>query len=564
MTYKIHLPEKKAAKGKGKSSIEYFEKKEFNASVVDYFTSGNWKGQGAERMGLHNEPILKGELEQWGKTFHPKIGEKLGKSSKNGLDDAYLQSVFSPPKDFSLIYFLDKNLGQEQLEEDWNFTLKAMYEFMNQYGETRINSANDLEKIGLVIAEFKHETARATDKNGVEIRPDPQLHAHMLISRLGIDKEGKGKKFENRKLLFNQIQVGTFGRAVLADRLRNRGYAIEKHTEYEERADKNGIKRVKINSFRVVGITQEQRDFFSNRSKEINLLEEHYGTHSTKARDMIANTNKKAKKEFSREELITIWKNDADKIGLTNEYLQSLKTSDKKSILSNLKTDEELFESIITKDTMFHKDIMARLYEYQQYTGIKAEDIFNRWVGEKKIEKSSEFKYKSNIELKNKDKKRRTLNLKIKNNPSKVFQVANIPHLSLDGIIDGSISNQMLYDIESRQKEENEFNVLLDKEDKKLEREEKERIRIFSNLPMVKRSANDEARLNDKREVDTQFQILDSIKGVEGQIGNMHQQLLDPKVSAASKARIAAKMEELAAKLVMLKKKKMNAIGTKW
>lgn len=182
MTYRIHQPDKKDAKGKGGSVIKYFEKKEFNASIVDYFKLGEWKGKGAERMGILNQPILEGELEQWAKTFHPKTGEKLGKSSKNGLDDAYLQTVFSPPKDFSLIYFLDTN-SQKELEEDWNYTLDKMHEFIDQFGETRVDSFNNLEEIGIVTAQFKHETARATDKNGKEIRPDPQLHAIIHLNK---------------------------------------------------------------------------------------------------------------------------------------------------------------------------------------------------------------------------------------------------------------------------------------------------------------------------------------------------------------------------------------------
>lgn len=551
MTYRIHQPEKNVAKGKGGSVIKYFEKKEFEASIVDYFKLGEWKGKGAERMGMLNAPILEGELEQWGKTFHPKTGEKMGKNSKNGLDDAYLQTVFSPPKDFSLIYFLDTTL-QKQLEEDWNYTLDKMHEFIEQFGETRVDSFNNLENIGLVTAQFKHETARATDKKGVEIRPDPQLHAHMLVSRLGIDKEGKGRKFENRKLFFNQLSIGTYGRAVLADRLRERGFSIEKHTEYQERKTKNGVDRVKVNSFRIVGITQEQRDFFSNRSSEIHELEEKYGTHSTKSRDLIANNNKKAKKEYSRNELIEVWKKDGEKLGLTNDYIQSIKNLGNKSILDNIKTDEELFSSIIVRDNMYHKDIMARLYEYQQYTGIKAEDVLTRWTNEKKLEQTKNFQYKCKIDLKFTDKRKAQLKMKKSSSPDKVLAVAfSVSHcLSevIDGLIDAYLLNLII-------KQNNKRNQRYDEEEKELAKEETKRI---SNLNS-RRSVKKEASNDNKIEVDTTFQIAESIKGVEAQIGTMHQKLLDPKVSEASKAKIAAKMEQLASKLVMLKKKKLNA-----
>ena len=550
MTYRIHQPDKKVTKGKGGSVIKYFEKKEFNASIVDYFKLGEWKGKGAERMGILNQPILEGELEKWAKTFHPKTGEKLGKSSKNGLDDAYLQTVFSPPKDFSLIYFLDTNL-QKELEEDWNYTLDKMHEFIDQFGETRVDSFNNLEEIGIVTAQFKHETARATDKNGKEIRPDPQLHAHMLKSRLGIDKDGKGRKLENRKLFFNQLVIGTYGRAVLADRLRERGYSIEKHTEYQERKTKNGIDRVKVNSFRIVGITQEQRNFFSNRSSEIHELEEKYGTHSTKSRDLIANNNKKAKKEYSRDELIAIWKDDANKLGLTNDYLQSIKNVGNKSILDNLKTDEELFSSIITKNCMYKKDIMARLYEYQQYTGIKAEGVLNRWINEKKIERTGEFKFKSNIELKYQDKKRKALNLKIKTNPDKVLQVANIPDLGFDGLFDGTITNFLLAMLVNK--------LLSNERNSRYRREDEENaVRLSKN-----KEKKPEQKVEDKIEVDTSFQIGETIKDVNAQIGEMHNKLLNPKVSEASKAKIAAKMEQLAQKIIYLRRKKLNAGGKK-
>lgn len=62
-----------------------------------------------------------------------------------------------------------------------------------------------------------------------------------------------------------------------------------------------------------------------------------------------------------------------------------------------------------------------------------------------------------------------------------------------------------------------------------------------------------------KESFNTSFEISNSIIGVEAQISEMNNKLLNPNLSEISKIRIRIKMEALASKLVLLRKKKLNS-----
>ncbi len=323
------ISKKKTDKG---SITKYLEKSEYKGTGFDYYQDfGTWKGLGAERLGLAGLPILAGEMDKLANCIHPKTGEKIGKKSRNGLDDAFLKTTLNAPKDFSLIYFLDETLGQKALEEDYRFAINETLKFMEEFALTKINSNNDMKKSGLIIANITHETSRPTKENDTKsiLRPDPQKHDHPMISRLVVDENGKVSALSNKLFFKNQVMIGSFFRKSLANRLRDRGYTITRRTEFIDRDTKGTYSKnppkVKINSFAVEGITDEHRKYFSKRNSEIEALAQKHGANTAMSKDFLANEYKTAKVNYERGELIEIWKEDAKKIGLTNEYLQSKK-----------------------------------------------------------------------------------------------------------------------------------------------------------------------------------------------------------------------------------------------
>lgn len=385
------IPEKSISK----NVLDYFKQNEYK-NDKDYFNHGYWAGVGAEVLGFSMTNIEDGELQKLPLGLHPKTDKKIAKKSKLSVNNAYWQSVLSAPKEVSLIYFIDEDISQDNFERDKAIVLQKTLEYIDTFVYGKLNSKNEMVKTSAIFACFDHETSRAS---GESIRPDPQIHTHLLASNVSVVDDEKCLSFSNRKLFYYQKAIGPFYRACWAEQIRKYGYETCKRTDFEESDDG---KSIKVNSFGIVGITDEQRNLFSKRNNQIIEMATKLGINHSNGRKKVANKNKiKKSEDFTREELINIWKEDAKTCGITQSHLREHKQFKTTHFLANLQTDEKLFQSIVRYEEMTHKNLTIRINEMMQHTGVvyKAENLINKWKEQGKITDIGGFKFKCNIDL---------------------------------------------------------------------------------------------------------------------------------------------------------------------
>lgn len=225
-----------------------------------------------------------------------------------------------------------------------------------------------------VMLAYDHNTSRPVDGE----RPDPQLHTHILIMKKALDDNGKWIAVDTKLLTDEQKKIGAFFRKELANGLREKlGFTTEFSKEFLENEDSK--KGEYVNSFSVVGITKEQREMFSRRANKINHLA---GDNSSyKIKKLISLSTRERKQEWDSFELFKEWQKDAEKVGLTQNYIESIKmnvdeVNMTKFIKRNYINPEKFYIIQATKKgavNMSHLE--AKLYEQEQYTGIKADKL---------------------------------------------------------------------------------------------------------------------------------------------------------------------------------------------
>lgn len=379
-------------------TFSYFFKNEFSQSsasnLKSYLGEGVWLGGLAKEFGMLGDTVKLNDFEALTTNVNPKTGEKFGKKNKG--DYNFIELTFSVPKDFSMLAFLDEEVGFNEYN---NMLQRAFSKTMNTIeaeAVSRINSGNQLVSCpNLIYACFQHETSRATKhpETRAIIEPDPQLHIHTILNKYVMDSDGKVRTIEADYIFNRQLEFGAMFRAHLANELRSIGFEIEEHEDVMK--TKNSYKKIK--SFGVVGFSDEQRLAFSNRKREIEEIAKKLGITSTKGKDAIAKKFRTSKMKFKKDKLLESWRAKAERNGIDQDYIQSLKTFKMDAMHSVLKTDEELILSAINvyngKEYLTERNIRERLSEYSQYIPIDVNEKFAKFLDDGLIKKVGKFNY---------------------------------------------------------------------------------------------------------------------------------------------------------------------------
>ena len=409
-------------------AVSYFDKAELKASknksaksVENYMSAetvagGMWLGEGSKHLGIYGQPILAGEIARLANGLHPKTGDemvKMAKQKKGSKEPpwVFMDGTFSAPKDYSVLKNLD--IGNEK--KYVNGFKKAKLEGLKAIEEglytrlTKNKKTRNVDGVGAIIASFDHELSRPTDEGTSVIRPDMQMHAHNLFFKHGV-LDGKFVSIENFQMLNYQRVYGTKFRASLANTLRDMGFSVVKRSDFaEEVTYKNGsevVKKAKVNSFAVKGFTDEMRQMFSKRNKEIEYLAKQKGFSDNQiAKDWIAQNNKVKKGNYTQEELMDIWSRDAESVGLNQKAINSMKYFDKMHMLSAVQVEEKLLKRIVKTDkktgepVVYEKNALLVLLEYEQLTGMKTEHLLEKWKVDGTLVKNGRFKFKCTKDL---------------------------------------------------------------------------------------------------------------------------------------------------------------------
>src|SRR5690606_588502 len=169
-------------------------------------------------------------------------------------------------------------------------------------GRHKENGKSRVEHTGnLIIAKFRHETARPTE----DAAPDPHLHVHTLLMNLTQRSDGQWVALSNEQI-FQLLRVtDSIYQATLERNVRALGYAV--------RHEKNHIE--------LAHISREQIEFFSKRSAGITAELTARGTsrdlapHALRQGITLAHRQQKTQ-AYGRAELQQEWQASAQAIGM--------------------------------------------------------------------------------------------------------------------------------------------------------------------------------------------------------------------------------------------------------
>ena len=229
-------------------------------SANDYYSekesvAGEWRGQGAERLGLAGRSIGAHDeaFEQLRCNRHPLTGRKL--TARNGVGRiAFLDFQCSAPKSVSL---LAVTFGDERLRKAHRDAVTVAFGELERFAARRVRggdaawSEQTAITGNLCAARFEHDASRALDA---------QLHTHLVTANATFDaKADKWFAITEREMVEAIRYAGKVYQNELARSTLAAGYQIE--------AARN--ERGVVEGFEIVGVSTEDRATASKRRAQI-------------------------------------------------------------------------------------------------------------------------------------------------------------------------------------------------------------------------------------------------------------------------------------------------------
>ena len=256
--------------------------------------------------------------------------EKLAAQGVGSKEMVGQDLTFSANKDVSLLW----SLGDEKLKEITyqahrqavEKVLKHIDENLIKTRETHNGETVHVQGRGMTAVAFDHGTSR---------EKDPQLHSHVVIlnqTERSTDGAVRAIDFKATLTGTERKQLDTLYKSEMAKHLVENGIKVE--------WDKKG------QDFHVVGITDQQREAFSQRRQEIeNYIKEHNLNMDNDKHRQQANLNtREAKDKVSFDDLKQEWQTRAGQLGLdVNKAVEENKLSQEEinKILQNLELKAE-------------------------------------------------------------------------------------------------------------------------------------------------------------------------------------------------------------------------------
>jgi conjugative relaxase-like TrwC/TraI family protein len=210
---------------------------------------GQWFGRGAESLGLSGDVSLD-DFAALANNRRPAAagGGKLTARDTEGRRVAQ-DFTLAPPKSVSIAGLVD---GDSRVIEAHRAAVQAAATELERFAAVRIRDRNhadfgkDRITGNIIAAMFEHDTSRAASEG---LRPDPQLHTHLVIFNATRDEDGSFKALQNFEMLRAQKLVNAVYEHELCKGLRAAGYEI----------------RNKGNSFELANISDKEIEHFSKR-----------------------------------------------------------------------------------------------------------------------------------------------------------------------------------------------------------------------------------------------------------------------------------------------------------
>ncbi len=287
--------------------------------IGDYYSHdslllGQWRGLGAEKLGLRNT-IGREDFLRLCQNLNPETGERLTQRHKTTRNEAghevanrriFYDFTFSPPKSVSLLALV---ANEQRIIEAHDCAVNSALRELEQFAATRVHKGGQIsDRItgNVVAATFRHDTSRALD---------PHLHTHCIVFNATFDEvENRWKAMDNFEMLRARKFVENVYYHVLAQSLTSFGYEIENHPHGD---------------FQIRGVEPELCQRFSKRHQDIDEREAELTSQKPELlegnrkdlRENIAQKERQRKVKASEKELQHLWQgqmSDSEKSNLKN------------------------------------------------------------------------------------------------------------------------------------------------------------------------------------------------------------------------------------------------------
>jgi len=287
-----------SARGNALNAAQYYEHLQTDARghvLEDYYAdgvTGYYAGSGADTLGLKGG-VVADEFYDLAAGGTPIGGvQGAGEGHRAGWD-----LTWSAPKSISIAWALSDDKTRADIQAAHDQAVAAGVRFIEDHAAvTRRGSGSkfsDLErreKVGLVIACYRHATSR---------EQDPQLHTHAFVFNVAPRQDGSVGTLDSRPLYEWRVAAGTVYQAELAREMRKLDFEVERDGK---------------NTIRLQDIPKELETEFSTRRQQIEAALKARGTQGAKASEVATLATRKSKQDCSREALMDRWQNRAKTI----------------------------------------------------------------------------------------------------------------------------------------------------------------------------------------------------------------------------------------------------------
>ena len=284
------------------AAISYHVHMQKDGQLEDYYSiegEGKWYGEGAEKLGLVGA-VDGSDFKKLAEGFDPKSGEKLTQNSGKTDRIAGYDLTFSAVKSVSIAMAVSSESDAKLIQQAHSNAVIAALKFVQEkQAQTRLgHNGLEIERAPLIVATFNHQTSR---------EQDPQMHTHAFVFNIAERQNGTTGSLDASKIYDYKMATGAIYRAELASQLKDLGYKIERDGE----------------SFRLQGVSKDSDREFSTRRQQIEKELQRTGQSGAKPSEIAALATRKPKEIKDQSELKTLWKDQANVLGVREQDLKT-------------------------------------------------------------------------------------------------------------------------------------------------------------------------------------------------------------------------------------------------
>ena len=300
--------------GSSSQAVSYYS----SLGTEDYYLkdaepAGKWWGRGAAALGL-SDVVGSKELRNVLLGMSPDGTKKLVQNAKNKKRRAAFDLTYSVPKSVSAAWSQASPALRKRIEAAGERALDGTLEvFDAECGQTRRGRGGiSTEQAGLIGAIFRHDTARGLPGE----TPDAQLHWHVVIANAVTRADGSTGAFDARPLFRRDMKMalGAMFRAELSKELEAIG--LLGYRPQKERGE--GLAAW----FELDAVPKELVQKMSKRRTEIQKWLQKRGVSGAKLAEKAALSTRRAKDDWTRDDLIREWAKLGEAHGFTQSDLE--------------------------------------------------------------------------------------------------------------------------------------------------------------------------------------------------------------------------------------------------